>query len=57
MIAICTEVASEGIGIGKQVGRQERDREIILLQKDRGKTPQEIADLLGCTLEEVKKYY
>ena len=47
----------EGIGIGKQVGRQERDREIILLQKDRGKTPQEIADLLGCTLEEVKKYY
>ena len=47
----------EGIGIGKQVGRQERDREIILLQKDRGKTPQEIADLLGCTVEEVKKYY
>ena len=59
----------EGIGIGKQegirigrqegigIGRQERDREIILLQKDRGKTPQEIADLLGCTVEEVKKYY
>ncbi len=51
------EARAEGEKIGEKRGSLKERQNMILFQKNKGRKPEEIADWLGYSLEEVLKYY
>ena len=51
------QIEEEARAEGEKIGEKKERQNMVLNQKRKGKTPEQIADLLDYALEEVLKYY